>query len=607
MNYDEKLDAILHKYDMYDDFASEYEKVYQKFNQDYAHINQYIAQQVQLFTKKFHKPPKVIIWGGGFFCEHVLLPFEAVKKLDIVAIVDKKVDEGEKFFLQGVEVESIQRLYQDDYDMIIISSSAGRKDMLTVILNDLHKAYIDIFAFDKNIQYATITDLEIKPGISWEYINLSLEDIILSYQQLQTPESLKRLIKAFLYIRDFQLAFAYIDVYLKQDYADGEKLLQMQEEMEALFSDIKLALKSKQEKNVLLFLADGLAYETCVNYMPFIRDTRHFFYDNVRSAAIYTGESLRTIFTGKYLFCDDVHKISDIRAENTTFKEFIDKGYDFVTYDWRYLFNNDSYTRRRVDKKFKVGFQSSYAASVLWDYLCHLVTTNKNTITFMRLEDTHNPFNKILQYAEHDFPLDNLYQSTYHYQELSNNINKYVQLQSSAAKLLDAELYFYLDFLKADDSIVFFADHGVSSLSTESSEINRLHMPIVLIDKNIKGGITSKLMSLRHLGKIVKTLVFQQKVYIQEEEYVFSERMPIYGESLRKKYIDLKIPQNCTSLRHISTSKDRYVVWGDKREEYYLGRSHDDNFSNLNKERLSYFRTINQAYPLPEDFTAKGR
>lgn len=597
MYYEKILDKILIEYGMYHNFEKEYEKSGYEFNQKWEKVNAYINNQVQAFEKKHHHKPGAVIWGAGLYCEF-LLSLSSVLNLNLVGIVDRTVTENGEKTIKGHTVYPLKKLEEWQYDMVLIASYASRAEMKNHVLDVLKKDCLDIFGSDERLEKGSLVGI---PENKWEFkdskVSLSVDYYLEVYQEQPTSKHLKELIKILLYIRDFCAAFQYMDLYVEKGFEDGQCLSEMKSKINELFVCMKKDISNRKNNNILLFLSDALVLDSCVDYMPFLRSDHHFFYNNVRSAAVYTGESLRTIFKARYLFDESLYLCNEVRAEDSSFREIIEQGYDFITYDWRYLLNNDSYIKRDINKRVKAIHSSYCASSMLWDYICYIAENEKNNMAFIRAEETHWPGINYLEKVEKDFDLNRLYDGNYFAKEIEMHEAGYRAKYS--ARLIDAQLCFYLNFLKNTDTSIVFSDHGFSELKDETVSFRKISVPIVLINKEMDGGETACLGSLTDLSEIVGRWILNKEIFIPDHSYVLTERMPLYGENLKNLFKEYGIEENTVAFRIISTDLDRYVYWQDGREEYYQKNGNKDEFETVPTERLEFFRTLNSRLGFP--------
>lgn len=500
----------------------------------------FINAKKQELRKKLNTEPTVIIWGGGYHTKCLLNNTNLIDTMNIRYIVDSNPNLSGKN-IHNIEIINKDRLQSVDFDTFLISSYEYENEIVKEIKN--------VFPSKNIIQlYESKTD--------WgELFNIELdtEDIFIE------SELLLNLIKLFLAIRDFYSASKCLDTYISRYPEKSNELTTFKQELCSLLSNIKNIVTTKKESNIQFMLVDALDKEGMDKYMDFLKKfgKENIYFENAYSASTYTTESHICMFNGKNLFENNLYLRNPVEIENCNWiRNLKENGYKIVASNSTHVIDN------LFDIKLNKSDFSTPISKILWDNLCYV--------------------------------LQNLEKKTFMY---STFMEHHDSLTSATYKYIDIQLEYYSKFFGQNDFIFILSDHGYEFLCEK-----RIHIPLIIKTPSKKQMYVEQLFSTRNIGKIVLETIENKFDGVADTEYVKIERTPFYNKDLIEAFKATNKAKAIKAYRILHTLIDKYLIFEDGEEEYYLLCDENTNLINDSKylDRINMFRKIHQKDGFPD-------
>lgn len=487
--------------------------------------------------------PKTIIWGGGIHSINLLKNTDIINLLNIKYIVDKNEKlVGKK--INGIEIISFERLKEIDFNTFFISSYEYRKE----IKEEIEKKFLNINIVDmyrNNNKYNIITRLKLEDNENDNNIDKS--------------EIVKDIIIAYLAIRDFYNAEKYINEYIKNRYNDYKLLNEFLYKLKDLLKEMKYAVNKMNKSNIHFIIIDAIDKYAFDKYMINIKNKFEncIEYENAFCASTYTTESHLCMFVGENLFDKKIYLTKKVNKSNSRFISGLEKrGYSIcgnnIRENIRDCFDNqigDDNTNNPISK-------------ILWENLCYRIESgNGNKFIYSRAMEYH----------------DLVFHS-----------------EDETVKYIDEQLIYYMNFTNKNDYIVITSDHGGDSIDGRE---RRIKIPFLIKTPDNITMSKKNLFSMKNIGdEILKIL---DNNYTEEKnEYIKVERTGIYNESLKIRYsiLNKERKKYIQAFRVIRTNCEKYIVFADGTEEFYLINDETKNLINDD----TYLKEINKMRDLNE-------
>lgn len=587
-DYNKRLELLLEKYELKKEqciWKEEVSKIIQEGMQ-------------KLIEEKQYDNPQIAIWGAGEHTEY-LLELDFIHSFNIICIVDKNKElVGEK--IGDFIIQSIDTINSMNIDIVIISSYAHRKD----IKEELNIHFPAIQTFDI---YNTDRKIYRKPFYPKKSKDINEEvysDLIYCtnwYESERNEKSLYYLIQECLAIRDFVSAKYLINAYICARYEHSDKMYLFINELEGLLSEIKIKLSKSEQENILFIILDSLRSKDLNNenhytLMPYLKSMseKSLNFTNAFSPGLYTKESLRAIFSEEQLFIKKTFEIEKIGCNNSMFfKELKRKGYEFFNFSGLDFFDDQTFVN--------VGGQWIYspASKKLWKYICEkLKFANKKNFSYVHLMEPHSPYlccylGEI--HERHKISINNMCEETVKY--------------FNAIQYVDIQLEFYLELLPKKETIVICSDHGNRLIKwgyydyeISSWGDNEIHAICLIKNKKYKGLQINNLFSTKNLCKHIIDAIHGKTINVDNQSHIIAERTPLYNHYVKYDFISKGLAKQIQGIRMIRTEREKYFIYEDGTEEYYLLTDErvnlidDPAYSN----RVEFFRNLEENKYFPD-------
>ena len=505
-------------------------------------------------------------------------------------------------------IENVKpRFYNDDG--IPVTNTDNISDYCfskVILLSFYHREYMkeELKAYKGEVEIIDVYDILAKEGKNYDkpffrsaqkdYYDLErLRDAyICSKDTERAGDCLKSLISAYLECRDFLTANIYIDEYLHLGYESGESLRELQFELKALINRIGLRIRSKPNKNIIVFIADAMSYDMSKK-APFLEKLgkSSLVFSNAYSAGFHTIAGVYSMLTGMYHVRDGNFRLDDVTTDDS---KFLSKARDFG-YKVKYFVPNRDLGRLgiRVGKNF----QTELVTTLLWALFKEMANDVEDCVYFIHnLLETHYPFlsgysgEKLISVEEIAEVINDA--GVLSKPELSNKV---IRMRNSSLKYWNDQMTYAFQIIDCDDNdIIITSDHGEFSLfflklGFMVNDMNRI--PMIIKSKHAARGEYGSLFSNLEMASILMNLMQNQKLEFDALPYVRTEIEPAYNNKLALvKDLHWHLYYGQTRLE---SDDDVYIFCYNGDEGYFIKPNLENNLiaEDGHKERISYYRS----------------
>lgn len=604
LDYDRRLEDLILKYNLQTNF---YKCTFLEYR---------LLDELRKLPKDF----KIAIWGGGIHTEQLikLVPLSS-ERIECILDHNPNIQGEEKF---GYPVFSPEYINDEGIDYVIISSFSFRKEIAYELETLYPKCeYIDIYAIYDKIETYKVPFYHIS-----NYHNFSTFTNLFILKELYNNEEnivikekyLLELIAQYLKLRDFLYSIKFLKLYINKGYSRSESLKNFLNELENLFEEIKENLGKIDKQHILLFLVDSLRDKDIFTtnteklVMPYLnrlsKDSISF--KNAFCTSTYTRTCIRSMFTGELPLDDEGYKKKyGIQWSDSPLLVYLtDKEYEI------YNFSSTIKFIPNLEKKHSYYHEKDSLCMTkdFWLYICNLFKNNNlNSFTLMHFFEAHTPY----ACGYHDKPIIlrepvdwylNYGSKGYTYEDITS---QYIECLS----YIDKQFEFYLDFLPQNILKIIFGDHGqligenegIGQVITWHDEV--IHVPFILNwDKLISTTYNSLFSMNNFYDQLIHILEFK-KIKEYSCSYIEVQRDPVYNQGILKNRKAMEKIDNrfLKAFKLVRSSYDKYILYDDGSEEYYVLPDESKNLINDIKfsERIKNIRQrmINVHFPKFKD------
>ncbi len=500
----------------------------------YADIAVILREAICNFMEQCSRPA---IWCYGMHTKMLMADFMfELKKVRF--IIDNGIESGEE---SGFEIIDESRIVEKQIDGIIISSRIYREEIAAKIKADYGNVkYLDIYAEFEKAGIHLEEDYYKKGHPYSRYCCLNKMQRVLQQEKDNNAcqEELKKIIRIYIEIKDFQSAVFYADKLVELSEGTWERTLLKQ--LRELY-ELQLEAMSKiDDNNVLMLCVDGLRRkEVCEKYMGnlwrYMKQNMHY-YSNAYSMSTSTYESLIPAYSENDDLRTKYYETNMIRNGC----RFIDEAKKqkrkifFYTDSTSYIEDDAIWTAKRLQS----------AAEKLWDFILDAVDEKNGLFYVHILYESHfsypNPYttDEIIAEGTHIF-----------FDYLENNGGRlrtdYGRQQKDSLKYLDDTVVPLIEKLKC--RMVLYADHGnvLIDKETKLTDIEStkytfhedlIQVPLAVKSPEASVNVDSSLISIKELNNIIIALMNKREILIEKKEYIKVLRSEIYNLDFRYLY-----------------------------------------------------------------------
>jgi len=574
-------------------------------------------KDVGAFMKIIETGAKVALYGVGESAAILaeLLGTENMCKVDYIA--DKKAVNKQMLF-DNREVLSPVDLLAHNPDYIFLSSYLHRNDMVAFLTNlGFNKDRLILPTMDYTFIREVHTSIEnIACGFYClashaKYVNgySYLREARYTYftseycDDIELKEiALRRLIFAYLSIRDILNAKKYMSEYIEKRYTDYGLLDELGFRLDDLLKKAKERIRARKQDAVLIYLIDGLSEKTAehTNYIKaFTEDS--FCFERAFTQYAYTTASLTALFTGKNLIEDAAYETAVFNEHNSPFIQIVtQKGYTFECFL--------SIDKKPLNEVTVNAIQNM--SSGMWQIITRLSMTDEKCVYYAHFMEAHLPYDNgfgtgITQY---DF-------------FTSDQWPTFVKITTElqAVHYIDEQFNFFDEIVGNLSAKILMSDHGRGSngqyywrwkkeadLYAVGCRNCRIFLSVK--SKHFSKGKTRKIFSISNFDKLFLAAIGEQNVDTVFSEYSKTCGLPTYDEPLIK-YIfpNLELPWKGV----VSAVGCYWVAYDGKTELFYPDGTYDNHIDDpayadeIQKLREHCGTDFHDIFNMPKFATAK--
>ncbi|MDR5659785.1 hypothetical protein RH915_09775 [Serpentinicella sp. ANB-PHB4] len=483
--------------------------------------------------------------------------------------------------IEGFKIKHADFIEKDSVDIAIIAHYNYKEEIMKE-LEDKNIKAIDIYQ-----DFTKLYGIEITDFTYIEYnIIFRLKELYLKEQKTdQKQYYLKELINQYLHIKDFKYAINFIKEYIVLRYDNYHLFESLLVELNDFLLTVKreIAKKSKGQ-DISLFLLDGLKAKDVYgaehdgtsimkNLAKLSNENKHF--TQAFSPSTFTREVITVILNEKHILYEDSELTNVELKDSMWIRNLIKKRYKlFINLMKNIIGPNDHFHNVKLNKpKYKT------APETFWELLIELYSIEEDSLfSFNHLYcESHEPYfcgNHSLK----PFNINLTDIKTLNDQERKNILTQ----RRESLIYLDEQLEYFFDFLPNNHSIIVFSDHGAPDLDRNDSsryecKESNIHVPLIVKSEYLNTEREDKLFSTIDLGKLILNLVNRKDTITSERHFVEIQLEPIYNKDIKNKLIKQGQSKLTSGFRAIRGKKDKYILWGDGTEEYYLISDESNN------------------------------
>ena len=493
-----------------------------------------------------------------------------------------------------IPVTNIANINDYCFSKVIILSHSYRENMKEELR--AHKGEVEIIdVYDILARKGKFYDKPFFKTVRKDYYDLErLRDAYINSKDTdRAGDSLKSLISAYLECRDFLSANIYIEEYVQQGFESGESFRELQHELKAFLNRIGSTIRNKQNKNIIVFIADAMSYDMAKK-TPFLE---HFgksgmVFSNAYSAGFFTKAAIFSILTGKLHVRDGNFRLDGITPSESV---FLAKACE---HGFKVKYFAPSYLNARLSIRKESNFKTELITTLLWALYKEMANQDGDCVYFIHsIQETHMPYacgnadEKLIDV----FVLPNVINDVKPFldYELTNRV---IRLKNSSLRYWNDQTAFAINLIeRVSDDIIITSDHGEPVSLWEKMGINvnadMEKITMIIRSKHAARGEYAKLFSNPEMSSILVKLMQNEKLVFDALPYVRTEIEPAYNRNLTlQKNMHRNIYFGQTRL---ISEDDVYIFCYNGDEGYYIKPDLETNLiaDDAHKERIAYYRS----------------
>jgi hypothetical protein len=515
------------------------------------------VRAIRDFEKNLTQESRVGLYGVGEETE-ALLYFISYYTTDfkIYACFDKVIRNYKyKKIVQNSTVYPIECISDMDVDYIILGSYTYRQ----VFIDNLNTVgyqgkVIDLYGYLELYLNDHFADYEMVYKTRQAYLGAEGFDKI---------ELLQKLIKEYLLIKDFENAFYYIEVYIKNQYSEHERYEELWKELNLLLQEIKVCIKERNKKDIIINWVDALSYYD-VPLFPFLsqKQDEGVWFENAYTVMPWTTETTKTILFGEYPIEGKLFLREFLSMDNVKLLQILsENGYGFGYCGmpkFAKLFDESVIT--------PVGmYENKFSSSIKkqWDALGILCRSEMPMcILIHTLRETHQPYicgetDTFMWFASTE--------ADWSHEECRKQAEV-------SGKYINNQLAFYEKFYGEKAVEIYMSDHGRVGNSPMNEK--KIHVMLSVSGNGIPHDKITPLFSLVKVPDLIKKIIINDQDWNSlTSDYVLIENLDVYSEKLVQETLSGHFSKNeMYQSRGIVTLTDKYYFYAYGKEYYYNGQ-----------------------------------
>lgn len=562
--YDEKLNKIIKKYGFEADEIIDSTQIH--------------SEIMDIFTERCVNKC-VAIWGVGkknAVNSHaaVIISKYILNLAGLKYLVDASSDiQGTDFM--GFPVISPKELGDTDVDIVIVGSRASAASIIKNIKETV-----------PGCEYLDIYDELRKRGIVIDYNFFSEQNMYTRLYQLREeyekaadenrPELLKKIIAAYLSIRDFVYATKYVDIYLENNYEGYNELKEMMYEIKALQKEV-LEINSEKKGNVLVHLIDSLRAIDVYGKKDGELEFKMFksyqgnavSFTNAYSTGPTTYESMMGVVKQKLSFEEDVYDNNFMFSfdEFPILKKMKELGKKIIFYIAKDYYIMEA--SEDIERK-----EHLHMTEKLWNVACDLADSNEDIFAFLYYPwELHFPL--LCGYLRNTPKIK-------HFSDVGvDDMSDFIENQfDDCKKYVDLQFEYYREMLGIHTTNVFMGDHSQPVYNKEHkeypyfmyySEPDRVSHVAFFVSGDEYSHINyDKLVSMIDFNDIFEQIVCNKSMEFPDREVVRYQYYNIQNKKLREAAGRRNYWDYTEGIQCFMSEKYLYVITATGKEEIYI-------------------------------------
>ena len=380
--------------------------------------------------------------------------------------------------------------------------------------------------------------------------------------------TLRKLIKKYLLLKDFQYSFRYMDIYIENRYAGYEQYVKLKSDIKSLLGEIKKYTSERNKRDLIINWIDALSYYD-ISQFPFLHQKSHegVCFHNAYTVMPWTTETTKTMLLGEYPIEGKLFLRNILTVENVKLLKMLEcKDYKFVYCGmpkFAKLFDDTIVAPVSF-------FENKYCGSMQkqWDALATICESDSSVCALIHtLKETHEPF-----ICGEGNTLD-WFGSTE--KDWAQRACK--DQAEASGKYIDAQLEFYENLYPEDAIEIYMSDHG--RVGNNPMDEKKIHIMLMASGKDIKPSSVNGMFSLVRFPDLVRLLIENDSNWnTLESEYVIIENLDAYGELIVRDTLSGKLKkEEMYQCRGIVTKTDAYYKYAYGKEYFFEKAEPDEN------------------------------
>ena len=534
---------------------------------------------IQYLEKRVIEGDRIGIYGVGIEAEGLLRFISRnTSHLKIDACFDKTIRNYEyKEIVRDNTVYSIEQIKDMNIDYIIIGSYAYR-EVFAKKLSALgyNGRIVDLYSYMNEYMEGYSTDYQKAYRARQTYLKAS---------KTNKAETLRKLIKEYLLLKDFQYSFHYIDIYVENKYLGYERYIKLKDDINLLLKEIREHMARRNKRDIIINWVDALSYYDMPKF-PFLQEkaSKGVCFHNAYTVMPWTTETTKIMLYGEYPIEGRLFLRNTLTVDNVKLlKMLAEHGYKFAYCGMPKFAKLFDDTIMAPVSYFGNKYNGSMQKQ--WDALVVLCESNSPICALIHtFKETHEPF------ICGECDTLNWYGSTE-----NDWAKKECRHQAEVSgKYMNTQLEFYESLYPKDAIEIYMSDHG--RVGNNPMNEKKVHIMLTVSGKGIKPSSVNGMFSLVRFPDLLKILLEKDNNWSElESEYVIIENLDAYGELIVKDTLSGKLNrEEMCQCRGIITMRDRYFLYAYGKEFYFLsGKSGQNEIENpLYKSRVMELKEL---------------
>lgn len=533
-------------------------------------LNEIIKESLNEFIKS---NSRVAIYCNGKHTKMLMSDF-MFELRTIKYIIDNSFEEKDSAGFYVIKDEDIEK---EQIDGVIISSYIYRDEIVERLKRDHpHVHYLDLYEeFAKHNVYLFNAYYAYGSAYnSYKKINLIQRKIKLLTDVKKIEEEYKRLVTAYIHIKDFYNAISAAQALY--EYVEKSIYRDLIEDLKDIYETEKKAAACISQRAVLLFCFDGLrrcdvTEKTMPNLALFLQNKGYCFH-NAYSYSTSTYESLIPVYS------ENTDQRTQYYLKNVVEQgkcRFINEA---VRQGRQIKFYTDSFHYIEDDHIDYVG-NCPTVTEKIWQFILDAVEEKNGLYYIHELYESHYSFPN--PYTENEIVADGM-AMLFDYMPKNGGALRtdYEKQHEDALRYLDDVVAPFLE--RVNCSMVLYADHGnlilrngkqledVTDMQLTCGE-EWIQIPYAVYSQEMGVGVSDQLISLLSFNDVVIDLLNARPYTAQEREYIKCGRSALYNPDFQ--YLYKKIgKEKCLEAFEVFLFKEGYkvIVYSDGGAELYL-------------------------------------